>query len=167
MPHKGYKQTEEHRRKTSEASTGRVHSVESRIKRSEKLKDRPQPPGQIEAQRRTKTANGNWKHIGATRAHTHKGRTYIDIKAFEGRGNKNWMAQHRWVVEQSIERTLESHEEVHHIDGDATNNCIDNLAVISKIDHTLITKLLRAIDGQLARTIVKTLIARFPDILHD
>ena len=67
-------------------------------------------------------------------------------------------------MQQSIGRKLEPSEHVHHVDGNRLNNDIDNLAVISRKDHTLITKLLICIDESLAETIVRTLKKRFPEI---
>jgi len=132
-------------------------------KKSKALSGKPQPPGQLEAQRATKMESGTWKPIGTIKPHLFNGgKTYLDIKVASGSGNKNWMAHHRWVVEQDIGRKLLSDEEVHHIDGNTLNNGIDNLAVISKVDHALINKLLRVIDYPLAKTIIQTLSARFP-----
>lgn len=39
----------------------------------------------------------------------------------------SYVLQHRLVVARSIRRPLEAHETVHHIDGDRTNNRLDNL----------------------------------------
>ena len=39
---------------------------------------------------------------------------------------------HRHVMEEYLGRELESFEHVYHIDGDSTNNKIDNLIVITK-----------------------------------
>ena len=46
--------------------------------------------------------------------------------------------EHRLVVEEDLGRKLESHEDVHHIDGNKLNNTIDNLKVLSKREHTII-----------------------------
>lgn len=39
---------------------------------------------------------------------------------------------HRHVMEEHIGRELESNEHVYHIDGDSTNNKIENLIIITK-----------------------------------
>jgi hypothetical protein len=43
--------------------------------------------------------------------------------------------EHRWVMEQTLGRKLESWEHVHHIDGNHLNNSIENLEVLSNADH--------------------------------
>ena len=42
---------------------------------------------------------------------------------------------HRWLMEQTIGRKLNSDEFVHHIDGNKLNNDINNLEIISRSDH--------------------------------
>lgn len=121
----------------------------------------------VESERKTKVAKNQWKPIGTIYQRKRKGRIDIFIKVAENQGYKNWMLHHRWVVEQHIGRPLEKGEEVHHLDGDETNNHIDNLAVVSKIDHSLITKLLKVIDCALAKAIVLTLLTRFPGLQEE
>lgn len=43
------------------------------------------------------------------------------------RVGKFWIPEHRLVVEEKLERTLEKGEVIHHIDGNKENNEIDNL----------------------------------------
>lgn len=67
----------------------------------------------------------NWK---GGRFKTSSG--YIDIWVGKDYPNcKNWgyYAEHRYVMEQYLGRPLEKNETVHHIDGDRTNNKIENL----------------------------------------
>lgn len=47
---------------------------------------------------------------------------YINIKTPRG-----WMAEHRYVMERFLNRRLESHETVHHINGRRGDNRISNL----------------------------------------
>ena len=42
-----------------------------------------------------------------------------------------YMMKHRWVMQQQIGRSLLRHETVHHINGDRTDNRIDNLELWS------------------------------------
>jgi hypothetical protein len=77
------------------------------------------------------------------------------------------MQHHRWVMEQHLGRPLDTREHVHHIDGNRFNNDLDNLALISARDHSLISKLLICLDRALSQTIVRTLLARFPGLLDD
>jgi len=43
------------------------------------------------------------------------------------RVGKFWIPEHRLVVEEKLERVLESKEVIHHIDGNKENNDINNL----------------------------------------
>jgi hypothetical protein len=42
---------------------------------------------------------------------------------------------HRYLVEEREGRTLDRNEVVHHIDGNAMNNALDNLMVLSRAEH--------------------------------
>jgi hypothetical protein len=47
--------------------------------------------------------------------------------------------EHRLVVEEQIGRFLTSAEHVHHINGVKTDNCLENLKVLSQVDHAKVT----------------------------
>jgi len=49
---------------------------------------------------------------------------------------------HRVLAENKLGRLLLAHEQVHHIDEDKTNNSPDNLAVLSRSEHTRQHKIL-------------------------
>lgn len=51
--------------------------------------------------------------------------------------------QHRWVVEQYLGRQLEANEDVHHLNGDKTDNRPENLEVVRHGEHTRLTNLSR------------------------
>lgn len=47
-----------------------------------------------------------------------------------------YVYEHRWLVEQKIGRTIDSKKEhVHHIDGNPSNNNLENLVLLSHRDH--------------------------------
>lgn len=50
-----------------------------------------------------------------------------------------WVAEHRWVIEQSLGRLLESKEHVHHVNGKKDDNRPENLAVLSHGEHSSLT----------------------------
>ena len=63
---------------------------------------------------------------------------YIDIKVPLGTPNsrgtkceKRWMAEHRYVMQEALCRPLEDHENVHHKNGNKTDNRIENLQLWS------------------------------------
>lgn len=49
-----------------------------------------------------------------------------------------YVMEHRYIAEQTIGRYLESHEIIHHIDGNKHNNVPDNLQVVTKKEHARI-----------------------------
>jgi hypothetical protein len=49
--------------------------------------------------------------------------------------DRRWLAEHRLVVEQDLERQLTSREHVHHLNGDRLDNRIENLVVYDGAEH--------------------------------
>ena len=43
--------------------------------------------------------------------------------------------EHRWIMEQSIGRKLNSKELIHHINGDTKDNRIENLMIVNNVSH--------------------------------
>jgi ribonucleoside-diphosphate reductase alpha chain len=55
--------------------------------------------------------------------------------------NRAYRMEHRFIAEGAYEDTLEYTHDVHHIDGDTYNNCLDNLEVMCHKDHATLTRL--------------------------
>ena len=53
------------------------------------------------------------------------GQGYMRVKI--GPGRHDWMLEHRWVMEKSLERKLLKQENVHHVNGIKTDNRLENL----------------------------------------
>ena len=83
-----------------------------------------------------KENNPNWK--GGKTKHV---RGYVAVLCPEHpRAHKNsgYVFEHILVAEQKIGRPLRDDEEVHHIDGDKSNNDPDNLQVLTVAEHRLL-----------------------------
>ena len=44
-----------------------------------------------------------------------------------GASRRRWMLEHRYVMQQHLDRPLESYEQVHHVNGDRSDNRLKNL----------------------------------------
>jgi DNA-binding transcriptional regulator GbsR (MarR family) len=51
------------------------------------------------------------------------------------RGNNKGRSQHVVAMENKIERRIGDNDVVHHIDGDRSNNCINNLRLMTRSEH--------------------------------
>ena len=71
------------------------------------------------------------KEIGSTRIHNKSG--YVFIKTEDG-----WIFQHRYVMEQVLNRKLLITEVVHHIDHNIENNNPSNLQIMTVAEHTIL-----------------------------
>ena len=47
-----------------------------------------------------------------------------------------YVLEHRWVMEQHLGRYLAPHEQVHHLNKDRLDNRLENLAVMTKGEHS-------------------------------
>ena len=45
------------------------------------------------------------------------------------------MGEHRFIVENLLQRKLSYNEVIHHLDGDSKNNNLDNLLLLSRSNH--------------------------------
>jgi len=58
---------------------------------------------------------------------------------YPGASKSGWIAEHRWVVGQSLGRPLLSSEHVHHRNHDRADNRIENLEILTASAHSRIT----------------------------
>ena len=71
-------------------------------------------------------------------------------------GNKSFL-KHRKIMENKLQRKLKDNECVHHLDGNAQNNSLDNLQIISRSDHSRLTakKMWNKMKGEIQPIIVR------------
>jgi hypothetical protein len=75
---------------------------------------------------------GTWKHEGYTLIKLPKNSYFYPMTAKNGS-----IPEHRLVMAKHLGRYLLKSEQVHHIDGDKSNNRIENLELISPANHSL------------------------------
>ena len=107
----------------------------TRKTRSDKGKKRPQmsrsnSPRFLAAMALTR---GNGRPIFSTIINYAHGIPYRLIKI--GPAKKDWMKEHRFVMEQYLCRALDPSELVHHINGDSLDNRIQNLILVNSKNH--------------------------------
>jgi hypothetical protein len=84
--------------------------------------------------------------VGCKLVHKSNGASYTYSEGATGR----LVWEHRVVAERILGRVLKSHEVVHHVSGDGTDNALTNLIVLTRGSHV---KLHRFLDRQKLITI--------------
>ena len=64
---------------------------------------------------------------------------YVEGRVWIDPNTQISIKRHRFVMEKHLGRKLKDNEDVHHINGDKTDNSIGNLKVINHSEHTRIT----------------------------
>jgi len=65
------------------------------------------------------------------------------VHAYKSGDHEGWVYEHRKVASDAIGRELDRYEEVHHLDGDKSNNRANNLLVLSRGQHAKLHHWLR------------------------
>jgi len=73
-----------------------------------------------------------------------------------------WVYEHIYMMEQRI-NVIPKNCEVHHLDGDVTNNRDENLILLSKEDHTRLHNWLTSCDINLKELIANRMNSRKPN----
>jgi len=83
------------------------------------------------------SADCSAEHQRGENAPNWKGGTCLDSQGYLRitHGEHNGRREHRVIMEGILGRPLKAWEHVHHIDGDKTNNTLDNLEVIDELEH--------------------------------
>lgn len=68
---------------------------------------------------------------------------YVDGRVWVDSETQITVKRHRWVMENHLGRPLKDNEDVHHLNGNKTDNSIGNLRVLSHSEHSTLTNLNR------------------------
>jgi len=134
MPKKGYKQSEEHKRKNSDFHKGRKHTEDSKKKISEALKGRKfsketRKKKSEAAKKRTGSNSPHWK--GGISLENNPRELTLKLKQTICRRD-NLTCQICGKINKGKKRKLDTH----HIDGNRKNNHPDNLITLCRFCHS-------------------------------
>jgi hypothetical protein len=63
------------------------------------------------------------------------GRIAVHAPGHPGANNRGYVLRSRLVIEEHLGRLLSTHEHVHHLNGDPTDDRLENLGVLSAAEH--------------------------------
>lgn len=129
MAIKGYKMTEEHKRKISEANKGKIISIEIRNKISETNKRKGIRPKNVVYLKREQ--HPLWK----TGRLTYRKICQDNEKDLNTCEICNWIEKNNFTV---LNKKIGKKMGIHHIDGNRNSNKIQNLAVVCSYCHNAI-----------------------------
>jgi len=156
-----------YRKKVSDALTGKKASKQhiKHLRKIAKMKKSPRTREHVSNLVSANYDNGTYMPIGTIRQMGGQG--YYFIKAYTDRGRRNWVSLHRWNMEQYIGRPLKKNEHVHHIDGDKSNNNLDNLALLTASEHYTLNHLITKLNNgnpDFSRIVILTMRSRYPEL---
>jgi len=128
MAKKGFKMTEEHKRKISESNkrTMRINGPRKGFKHSEETKKKM-------SLAHIGSKGSNWK---GGKYIDHRGYVYINSPNHPSCRADNYVQEHRLVVEKHLGRYLKPTEIIHHINHNPSDNRIKNLTIMSTSKHS-------------------------------
>jgi len=116
MPRGIYKKTKEHLQKIS--------ITRKRMFKEGKIKIRPK---EIHGEKNPRWNGGKSKH--------QKGYIMILKPTHPQAQSKGYVPEHRLIMEKHVGRLLKKNEVVHHINGDVTDNRLENLRLLTMREH--------------------------------
>lgn len=109
---------------------------------------------------RTRETHPSWK--GGVSL-SQEGYVLVLMRDHPHAGHNGYVKEHRLVMERHLGRLLERDEIVHHVNGDKTDNRLENLELMRQSEHVAEHRLGVPRDAETRRRISETRKARFAD----
>ena len=137
----GQKHTEESKRKLSESIKGEKHPMYGKH-HTEKTKQKMRL-AKIGTKQSAETIRKRFLNARGEKHYNWKGGRYKDQDGYILVLQKNhpyadsegYIREHRLVMEKKLGRYLARHEEIHHINEIKDDNCIENLELLTTLEH--------------------------------